>query len=311
MTQYNERFRSPLGTEELSLERAQQLKREARLGKVTQEDLGALARELERKAQHQQRGELSGVQLMYVRIKEMLGLGSERDYNKMLSRLGVVNSELAVACENTMELMGEYRGRSLEMRNNMYSDREMFGLNTHIYTQKEQKLNQAREELSSLEKRAVLGNGCTTESLKLHKQALEIENDLHLLSSENDELAVRILTSNSMLEAHSQATSRLQEMHGQLQRQRAAFSLHYEFALAQKRMVRNVPGVRSVGEIYMKSAVLLQGLEEMQQRMNRDPFAKLPEPFAIAAPKIGMSGDGVRAYWMTVADDINRIGSDV
>lgn len=311
MTQYNDRIRETLGAETLSIERAQQLKRDARAKReYSTRDLEVLMQEYARKGDENYYSELSGINRVVARVKEFIGRGREYEYKQHLKQLGVMNGQLEVLANNTQEIMEDYRGKMQECRSGLYQDRELFGLNTIIYTEKERQLNTQREELSTLEKQSVLGSSCTTDSLRLHKGILELENDLTDLSQENDDLAVRIMVNNSLLDAQKQTTTKLQEMHGHIQRQRSVFSTHYELALSQEKMVAGLSGVRSGAELYMQSAVLVQQFMNLQGQIDRTSIDELPKEFQLGTPRIKTKGDPSRPYWMTVAPEIRNIGRD-
>lgn len=312
MVQFTDKLREAIGAESLSLERAQQLKREARSQReYSTRDLESLMTEYERKGDANYYSDLQGIDLFVAKVKELLGRGREHEYRKHLQELGTMNSQLSVLAENTLEVISEYRGKMQETRSSMYQDREVFGLNTVIYTEKEKQLNTAREELNGLEKQSVLGSSCTTESLRLHKRILELENDITELSYENDDLAVRITVDNSVLEAQRETSTKLQELYGHIQRQRSVFNAHYELAQSQERLVQGLSGVRSASDVYMKSAVLVQQLKTLQEQLDRTAIDELPKEFQLGSPKINMKGDPTRPYWMTVAEEIRSIGREV
>jgi hypothetical protein len=298
--------------DQLSLEQAQALKKETKARKDnSNRNLELLMRSYETQAREAYYAHLQGVDLAVAKFKELIGRGREYQYQKHLQALGEMSGDLTTMAENTKQLTVEYKSKMQQTRIAMYEDRRLFELNSVIYNEKQKALHRSRDELEQLESQSVLGTVSTTEAMSLHKRILDLESDIIDINFENDELAVQLTTTRGILESQRQTYSGLQDLHGNIQRQKSVFNAHYELAQAQERVVKNVQGAQSARDIYMRSAVLVQKLKELQDGLSRKGIESVPPEFTLSEPQVHTTRDPTRPYWMTVSEQIRKTGYGV
>jgi hypothetical protein len=308
--QTTEKLHEVLSSDIISLEQAQALKQEVRANRdYSSRDLEALMHEYKAKGEKEYYANLHGAQKFFAYVREFFGRGARYEYQQHLRQLDGMSVQLGTLATNAKELVQEYREKLQTTRTELYEDRKIFELNAVIYQQKQQQLNECRESLETLKSASVLGTSCTTEALKCHKDLLEYESEIIDLNHENDQIAVQITVNNGLLESQQQTYARLQDLYSSAQRQLSVFNAHHELARAQERIITGVRGVDSAAEIYMQSAVLVQQLTGLQERIDKTPIENLPKEFMLGAPKHDGKRDPTRPYWMTVADEIRSIGS--
>lgn len=284
--------------EDLSLEQAEDIKRDLYGDTSTQQRKGVRA-----KSYVQQ---LEGAPRIVEIIKEFFGFGIADRYKAHLQRLGEQHEQLTTMSTNCSQVVSTYAQHMKVSAQAFHDDRRRLAINQTIYTKAQTALQQRKDQYASLESQSVLGAMLTTEALSVQKDISDLEGKLLEIDHENDALAIKLMVYMHTDDTRKGMYARLQEVQRNVERQRALFGAHYEIAKANHELVKGIDGVRFASEVYEKSHDYIEQLKDLQEKLKVTTFDAFSSQAQLESPKLPQPAESGIPYWQTVARELKK-----
>lgn len=294
-----------IGTGDLSLERATELKRdiqgEERARSLPPGGLEAMMKADQKRVREQYFAQFSPLKQIIARAEAIVGRGPEYKYDKHLTEMKVLSNQLHDYAKKLREVREETLADSTNLRVKLFNERKLFALNTHLYTGKQRQLFELSDEILKLEDDSPLANICTTKILELETKRFELESDLETLDSEQNELAIHIESGDHMRRTREVVAKKLMTAYRTVEAQKNGLEAHYQTAFAAMQARSAVKGINRQSLMY--AAVLVEKLQGMQKNLGSEDTLDIPAEFRMRIEHKDPGSPGT-PYWRTVAAEI-------
>lgn len=297
MEQLNEKSRTLNG---MSMEELLRTRDEARTRRVhMSDDLETLMKAEHTAAKNEYLKEYAGIERAWEEFKESVGFGRSYQQKKVVKAAGNLQAKLNYASSNISTLMHEVAQRGREYGEQLTTDTITYACNHELYGQMQRRLAEKQESLEQARGKGILP-AVSSETFALQRDIQRIKADIDTINYENNELTTSIIVRKNEVEMHRQLQEHLQTLFAQLEEQRSSFSMQYQLALANQRLLGNVRGAESIKQLYMLAGVQSQKLEKMRTSFSE---LKLPSKFKVRTPSVqGAGSDG--PFWLRYSQDI-------